>query len=183
VRERFLSTFKDDRATQIVEFALSLPLLVLLVVGIFDFSSAITLKQKLTNAAREGARVAAADPANDLAAPAAVPLSVTDAFYVVDGYLLSEKIDCGLSASYPPTLSGGLKWVATATAPPCGTVGMQLTIDRGCMTAQNGLNVVDTCVTIAYPYTWRFSGVAGLFGRTFSPTSTITTTAVVFNQN
>ncbi|MFZ0759119.1 MAG: TadE family protein, partial [Candidatus Sulfotelmatobacter sp.] len=56
----------DDRAAQIVEFALSLPLLVVFVVGIFDFSGALTLKQKLTNAAREGARVAAADPANDL---------------------------------------------------------------------------------------------------------------------
>jgi Flp pilus assembly protein TadG len=30
----------DDRASQIVEFALSLPLLVLFVVGIFDFSEA-----------------------------------------------------------------------------------------------------------------------------------------------
>ena len=47
----------DDRASQIVEFALSLPLLVLFVVGIFDFSGAISLKQKLTNAAREAARV------------------------------------------------------------------------------------------------------------------------------
>jgi len=36
-----------------VEFALSLPLLVFFVIGIFDFSSAISLKQKLTNAARE----------------------------------------------------------------------------------------------------------------------------------
>ena len=53
-----------DSGTQIAEFALSLPLLVLFVVGIFDFSGAITLKQKLTNAAREGARAAAADPAS-----------------------------------------------------------------------------------------------------------------------
>ena len=41
----------------------------LFVVGIFDFSNAVSLKQKLTNAAREAARVAAADPANDLAQP------------------------------------------------------------------------------------------------------------------
>lgn len=179
-----VKVLREDRATQIAEFALSLPLLVLFVIGIFDFSSAITLKQKLTNAAREGARVAAADPANDLGSPSGVPLSVTDAFYVVDGYLLSEKIDCGLSGSYPPTLSGGLKWVATATGPPCGAAGLQLTIDRGCLAPpQNNLYVVDTCVTIAYPYSWRFSGVAGLFGRTFSPTSTITTTATAFNEN
>src|SRR5580704_15539947 len=80
----------DDRGSQIVEFALSLPLLVLFVVGIFDFSGAISLKQKLTNAAREAARVAAADPASDLGSPSgAQPASVLDAFYVVDNYLTS----------------------------------------------------------------------------------------------
>src|SRR5271163_4655866 len=109
--ERF---WADDRASQIVEFALSLPLLVLFVVGIFDFSSAISLKQKLTNAAREGARVAAADPATDLATT--VPASVWDAFWVVDNYLISEKInDCGLSGATPALSAGTLTWVATAT--------------------------------------------------------------------
>ena len=95
----FRRLWADDRASQIVEFALSLPLLVLFVVGIFDFSGAISLKQKLTNAAREAARVAAADPANDLGSPSgAQPASVLDAFYVVDNYLISEKLnDCGLS--------------------------------------------------------------------------------------
>jgi Flp pilus assembly protein TadG len=34
--------WRDDRASQIVEFAISLPLLVFLVVGIFDFSNALT---------------------------------------------------------------------------------------------------------------------------------------------
>src|ERR1039458_8116813 len=91
--------WRDDHAAQIVEFALSLPLLILFVVGIFDFSNAITLKQKLTNAAREAARVAAADPASDLTNfSTLVPVSIGDAYQVVDNYLLSEKInDCGLS--------------------------------------------------------------------------------------
>ena len=81
--------------------AISLPVLVLFVVGIFDFSGALTLKQKLTNAAREGARVAAADPASDMYA--SVPVAVSDAFQVVDNYLLSEKInDCGLSGGGTP---------------------------------------------------------------------------------
>ena len=56
----------DDCASQMVEFAVSLPLLIVFVVGIFDFSGAYTLKQKLANAARDSARSAAADPATDL---------------------------------------------------------------------------------------------------------------------
>src|ERR1700693_6354974 len=95
----------DDCGSQVVELAVSLPLLVLFVVGIFDFSGALSLKQKLTNAAREGARVAAADPFSDLVSPPAtgVPVSISDAFQVVDNYLLSEKInDCGLAGSGSP---------------------------------------------------------------------------------
>ncbi len=50
-------SLSEDHGSQIVEFAVSLPLLVVLVVGIFDFGSAFTLKQKLAYAALEGARV------------------------------------------------------------------------------------------------------------------------------
>jgi len=176
---------EDDRAAQIVEFAVSLPLLVVLVVGIFDFSGALSLKQKLTNAAREGARVAAADPANDLGS-ASLPASVADAYQVVDNYLLSEKInDCGLIAM-KPTKTTGLTWVSTATT-GCPGTGLQLTINRGCLASQNvgatAVNVVNTCVTIVYPYSWRFSGVAGLFGGRFLPPASITANAAAFNEN
>jgi Flp pilus assembly protein TadG len=169
---------KDERASQIVEFALSLPLLVLFVVGIFDFSGAISLKQKLTNAAREGARVAAADPANDLAS-ASLPASVGDAFQVVDNYLISENIaPCGLSSASPTTT--GLTWVFTATASPCGaTNAFVLKINRGCIQKVNALNLVGTCVTIQYPYQWQLTLVGGTSGGPFI----MTTSAMAFNEN
>jgi Flp pilus assembly protein TadG len=177
----------DDCASQIVEFALSLPVLVLFVVGIFDFSGAISLKQKLTNAAREGARVAASDPQNDLAAT--VPASVWDAFWVVDNYLASENInDCGLKTPVTPTLTAGtLTWVASATGSGCPGSGIKLTINRGCVTTiGNGANrvrLIGTCVTITYAYKWQFGNVAGLFGGTFTGPSNLTTTATAFNEN
>lgn len=178
--------YRDDHASQIAEFAVSLPLLVLFVVGIFDFSGAITLKQKLTNAAREGARVAAADPANDLGNASGLPVSIVDSFYVVDNYLVSENInDCGLSTARP-TFTTGLTWVSTATGCPGGvSAALVLTINRGCFTQQTSGQTydVDTCVTIRYPYTWQFGGVAGLFGGVFSGPSGLTTTAAVFNEN
>jgi Flp pilus assembly protein TadG len=175
----------DNRASQIAEFAVSLPLLVLFVIGIFDFSGAITLKQKLTNAARDGARVAAADPANDLGNTSGLPVSVVDAFYVVDNYLLSEKInDCGLSVQRPG-LTGVLTWGSTAApCPGAGASALMLTINRGCVTTQApGTYSVGTCVTIVYPYNWRFGGVSGLFGGRLSLPISITTTAVAFNEN
>ena len=48
----------EDEGNALVEFALTLPLLVLIVVGIFDFGFAFQQYEVVTNAAREGARMA-----------------------------------------------------------------------------------------------------------------------------
>jgi Flp pilus assembly protein TadG len=179
----------DDRAAQILEFALSVPLLVLFVIGIFDFSGALALKHKLADAAREGARVAAADPASDLGNTSGLPVSVSDAYQVVDNYLLSEKIpDCGMQGT-APTLTGGLTWQSPALTGCQGGTGLVLTINRGdaqCTAPQTSgqttTYLVNTCVTVVYPYIWQFTGIAGFFGRFIGPT-TITTTATAFNEN
>jgi Flp pilus assembly protein TadG len=177
----------NEEASQIAEFAVSLPLLVVFIVGIFDFSGAFTLKQKLANAAREGARVAAADPANDLADSASgVPASVSDAFQVVDNYLLAEKInDCGLGGKTPAS-GGALTWSATSTG-TCPGGGISFTINRGCVTQQTlagtATSMVATCVTLTYPYSWRFSSVSSLLGRTIMGPSNLTTMAVAYNEN
>jgi Flp pilus assembly protein TadG len=192
----------DDRAAQIVELAVSLPLLLVFVVGIFDFSGAFTLKQKLTNAAREGARVAAAAPANDLSNPSsAVPASVDLALRVVDKYLEGVDInDCGLDPS-TTSVPSGLTWTYTATGNGCPTGGLTLVINRGYVfpptgassptgcTSQpssgNTVNVVGTCVSITYAYKWRFNSVIKLLvqGATYAGISNLSTTAVAFNEN
>src|SRR5712692_9627336 len=50
--------FESERGTALMETALTLPLLLLVSVGIFEFGRAYQTWQILTNAAREGARVA-----------------------------------------------------------------------------------------------------------------------------
>lgn len=186
-----------DRGSQIVEFALSLPILVFFIFGIFDFSGALSLKHKLTNGAREAARVAAADPAVDLTdSSTGVPVSISDAYQALDNYLISENInDCKLSAGTLQNASGSLIWTATANAncPGGASPGLQLTINRGCINQQSvtvegaaasaTLNLASTCVTLSYPYVWRFTGVSGLFGKNFIPPTSITTTAMAFNEN
>lgn len=188
----------EDEGPQIAEFAVSLPLLVLFLIGIFDFTQAVTLKQKLTNAAREGARVAAADPASDLPIPSSgIPASIGDAFQVVDNYLISEHIsDCGLSAS-PPTFISGLTWQSSVTSAPCNASSpFVLTINRGsgpiangngipCVqtAAQGSVNFIVTCVTIQYPYQWQFGRVASLIGGALTLPTAINTTAISFNEN
>src|ERR1700719_5162280 len=64
---RFFATrLKGDRGSAILEFAISLPLLVVFVVGIYDFSGAFNQKQKIEQAAQEGAIIAGAQPTSDI---------------------------------------------------------------------------------------------------------------------
>jgi Flp pilus assembly protein TadG len=187
-----------DHAAQIVEFAVSLPLLMVFVVGIFDFSGAFTLKQKLTNAARDAARGAAADPSNDLSA--VVPVSVADALQIVDNYFLANNInDCGITSATPTKTSGTLIWTYSSTT-GCTGSGMLITINRGyyfpstsaagaslaCSslpTAAGQTAVLSTCVTINYAYSWRFDRIITLLGARASLPTSITTTAVAMNEN
>jgi Flp pilus assembly protein TadG len=73
-----------DRGAAAVEFALCLPLLLLLVFGIIDFGRALSTQLTLTQAAREGVRLAAlgyssaaVDARTDAAAPGLGAVSVT----------------------------------------------------------------------------------------------------------
>ena len=190
---------REDRAAQILEFALALPLLVLFVVGIFDFSGAFTLKQKLTNVARDAARAAAADPAADLTAPqTAVPISVSDAVQIVDNYLIANNLnDCGLSST--TSGSSGLTWTYTATT-GCPAPGLTLTVNRGYYFAASNTGrpasldcapqaagaataVISTCVSIQYPYQWRFGRVANLLSSATTLPTQVSAAAVAMNEN
>jgi Flp pilus assembly protein TadG len=191
--------WSDDRAAQIVEFAVSLPLLLVFVVGIFDFSGAFTLKQKLTNAARDAARGAAADPSNDLLSHPSTtePVSITDALQIVGKYLIANNInDCGITSA-TPARTPPATWKYSASGGAC--TGTTVTINRTYYFPSNSTQAVSadcapqapngqtavlaTCVSISYAYSWRFDRVINLLGSSASLPSTITATAVAVNEN
>jgi Flp pilus assembly protein TadG len=118
--------FRETDAAAIIEFAVALPLLIVLVVGIFDFGGAFNLKQKLNNAVREGARFGASQPTNDLSTPTGQPPSVSAIRYLVDSYLQTAGInDCGLSTA-PEVLVSAYSWGFTGNT-GCTTT---LTVSR-----------------------------------------------------
>lgn len=53
------SLVRDNRGQELVEYALTLPILLLMVLGIMEFGVAIFTYNSIANAAREGARVGA----------------------------------------------------------------------------------------------------------------------------
>ncbi len=191
---------RDEGAAQLVEFAVALPLLVVFVVGIFDFSGAYTLKLKLTNITRDAARTAAGDPSNDIQFPTTtVPASVSDAFQLINKYLAANNInDCGITASGAPS---ALTWKFTKASNGCTAPGLTIIINRGyffpsvgatlpavnCAAQGSGGStsntVVGTCVSIEYAYPWRFGRAASLLGMRDTLPTKITATSVALNEN
>jgi hypothetical protein len=153
----------------LIEFAVALPLLVVLVIGIFDFGGAFNLKQELNNAVREGAIFGASQPTNDLLNPGNAPPSVDAVRYVVASYLQGARInDCDLSK--PSTIgvaAAQMTWIYTTTGSCPGT--LTLTIQRPCIAPTCPLAatypnayVAYTYVRIVYPYQWHFNNVIQL---------------------
>lgn len=188
--KRWRKALEDTRATQIAEFAVALPLLLVMVVGIFDFGNAYNLKQKVTNAARDAARFGAAEPTNDLSnTPPASVLAIRD---LVSNALISSKVnDCGLgtTAATPAGAATPWKWSFTVS---CGAPGnLVLTVDRGYVftsTVTSGgtaIKMISTNVTILYPYKWQFNRVITTLVPTavYSGTTQIAVTSVVANQD
>ncbi len=187
-------------ASSLAEFAISLPLLVVLVVGIFDFGGAFNQKQQLSNAMREAARFGASEATNDLA-NATLPPSVDAIRYLVDSYLVAARMnDCGLgTATGSASLSGwtysttgtcvGLLTLTIARDPPSGTA----TNVTCALPAQNygGPNnpiariyLPCTRVSILYPYQWHFNSVIQLLvpGASFG-LAQISAKATAVNMN
>jgi Flp pilus assembly protein TadG len=158
-----LSHLRGTEAAALIEFAVALPLLVVLVVGIFDFGGAFNLKQELNNAVREGARFGASQPTNDLSVSILKPPSVDAVRFVVDSYLQTAKInDCGLSSLAQPNYGAWPVWVYTANT----GCNLTLTIDRGQVVSETvggaTVNMFCTTVTISYQYRWHFNSVIQL---------------------
>ena len=80
--------FKSEKGASAVEFALILPILIILIFGIFEFAIAFNNYVTITHAAREGVRRAAVDLFNpdlkDYIKEMAFPLALTDDDIVIE---------------------------------------------------------------------------------------------------
>src|ERR1051325_7013769 len=88
-----MARFRTERGTALIETALTLPLVLLLSVAIFEFGRAYQTWQVLTNAAREGARVAILNGTTDDQVRSAVKnyISVGQRAAVSDGNIAVNR--------------------------------------------------------------------------------------------
>lgn len=141
---------RGERGIELLEFALVLPLLLVLLVGIFDFGTAFALRQKMTNAAREAARIVVSSPLTDQNCSSSIPCSIVAAVNAAVQSMANagESLSCVQPAS--PTSSGTLEWTYT-----CAN-GASLVINRGYAIAASGGGLLPaTQVTLVYPFSWR----------------------------
>jgi Flp pilus assembly protein TadG len=71
--------FRRDSGQSLAEFAILLPVLMGIVIGIFEFGRAWNIDQVVTNAAREGARLAVIPSSSQTDVRAAVQSRISDA--------------------------------------------------------------------------------------------------------
>jgi hypothetical protein len=149
----------DDAAGSRLVLVLALPLLVVFVVGIFDFGGAFNTKQMLSNIAREGARFASSLPTNDLDT-LGTPPSVTAIRDLVAAHLQTSRLnDCGLAGQ------GGVNGPATTwtyTAAGGGCPAPLAPLGRIFLRSSQYVSGCEHARKSQYPYSWHFNKVITL---------------------
>jgi Flp pilus assembly protein TadG len=148
-------TIRDQKGGALIEFAIVLPLLLLLVGGIVDFGILFYNKQVLTNASREGARAGIVYQLNDDGDK--ITVTEGDIQDIVQNYCYDAD-----NNKYRLLTFGGSS-LPTTTAPGVES----LTYPS------------DLTVTVSFTYTFLLSSVLNVFGGSFGPTLDISAVTVM----
>jgi Flp pilus assembly protein TadG len=173
-----------SKGSQLLEFAFVLPILLILIAGIWDFGSALATKQKLTNADRVGARIVVSNSTNmpgycaTTNAPCCTgttPCSIEAAANAIFSYMNNANLDASCLSQATPSYSNFV-WTWT-----CQNSSESLSINHAYVTVVNvngtPVNNLNTQVTLTYPVQWQ---IANFFGISLLP-SKITAQVTMLN--
>ncbi len=181
-----MSLLLDEGGAAILEFAIALPLLVLFVVGIYDFSGAFNQKLKMEQAAQGGAIFAGTQPTSDITSsngnPDSLQAVVTAVFNSLAGSGVLPNANQGTCVlPVAPGPVNGLTWTYTISG--CNsayTINNDLIIVVNRASVSGSPAALCTLVTVTYPYHWRFYG---MFQKLFPASYTsLSESATVHNQ-
>lgn len=189
---RLLSNLiRGTEGSALLEFAIALPLLVVFVVGIYDFSGAFNQKQKIEHAAQVGALVAGAQPTGDMDPAISNPDSLQPVLAVILNALAADSVlplanqgSCVLPVGSGGVTNSGLVWTYRLSG--CSnnlTDQLTITIDRGVVSG-TAPATVSTSVTVAFPYHWRFNSVIQFLvpGASYAAITNLQETATAHHQ-
>jgi len=143
---------RETSGAEIAEAAAVLPLMFMILLGIFWFGQAFSIYGAITRAAQEGARAGSFAPSCSTCGTDSLPLRRTNAVNAVQAALVASKLDPTL-AQPPPTppsytACAGLSPAcdATASAQVCVQAPVRLATDAG----ETG--VCGMAVSFQYPF-------------------------------
>ncbi len=186
---RLTKVRKRTEGSALLEFAIVLPLLVVFIVGIYDFSGAYNQKQKIEHAAQAGAVVAGGQPTGDMDPSIGNPDSLQPVLSVIFNSLAADAVlplaNQGSCKTSGATVgNSGLVWTYAISG--CSNVStdvLTILIDRGLVVAGPPATV-GTKVTVSFPYHWRFNSAIQLLfpGASYAATTDLREAATVHNQ-
>jgi Flp pilus assembly protein TadG len=148
---------RETRGQEIAEAALVLPIVFMLMLGIFWFGQAFRIYGTITHAAREGARAAVAPPCATCGTPLNPPAQ--NAVNALQNALLAAKLDPAQPKKYPVTRPP-LSSCTTGSAAPCDPT--QLTQAGVCvqqnvqLSGINSTGLAGCGVSVSFQYPYQF---------------------------
>lgn len=172
-------TIAGTEGSQLLEFALVLPFLLVFLVGIVQFGGAFNLKQKMANAAREGARIVVSSSMSDnTCSTSSPPCAIQAAAAAVADYMTQAGENASCINPSAPTSSAASTWTYGCSD------GTSLTIDHNSyFTSSTGETITGTKVTLTYPYRWFFTDILKLLVPNSSLALPTTLAESAFMQN
>jgi Flp pilus assembly protein TadG len=146
---------RESRGQEIAEAALVLPLMFMVLLGIFWFGQAFRIYGTLTQAARQGARAAAAPSCTTCAAGNSLDQNADNAVHAV---LNAARLDNAQLAQ--PTTTPVLNSCTTNTAVPCDGGATDICVQPNVQLSNvaTGTEVCGVSVSMQYPYQFWFPG-------------------------
>ncbi|MBV8051156.1 MAG: pilus assembly protein [Acidobacteriaceae bacterium] len=142
----------DDRASEIAEAALVLPLAFMVLLGIYWFGRAFNTYATINNAAREGARLALAQSCGNCGNVAPLTTNITNA---VEQTMKASSVDPGQVRAYTPALnfcSGGTRALNCSTGGASGNIGVCTNVRLDLPPVNGGAAACGVSVAFQYPY-------------------------------
>jgi Flp pilus assembly protein TadG len=150
---------RETRGQEIAEAALVLPILFMLMLGIFWFGQAFSIYGTITHAAREGARAAVAPLCATCGSPLDPPAVAQNAVNALQNALLAAKLDPAQPKNYPVT-PPALFSCTNGNAAPCDSAQLAqagvCVQDNVQLSGVNSTGLAGCGVSVSFQYPYQF---------------------------
>jgi Flp pilus assembly protein TadG len=154
-----LELIRDSRGAEIAEAAAVLPLMFMILIGIFWFGQAFSIYGAITRAAQEGARAGAASVCTTCTAGSATP--ATNAVNAVTASLAISNLNSGLARLPSPVPSFPASACGAGTGgpggPTCDSSSVNVCVQEPVLISNTSAGTSVCGISVSFQYPFQFS--------------------------